>query len=1007
MAIPDRTEATADARLIEAWLPIAELGEESTRERRSMTALPPTYYLHVWWARRPLVACRAAILASLLPHDASRKQFLHALGIHGDPIAAKERIRQATLEGVRLGKEAYGYPRAFSYTPSTGELDKLLDKEAQNATVLDPTAGGGSIPFEARRLGLPTIANDLNPVAWLVMRCTTEFPDTYGDKVRERFLELGAVFRDRVCERIAPFYPSEPEESWVPDGYLWARTVTCPYCNGVVPLSPNWRLDNKGTGVRLHPQTGDPAHRHVTFSIVKRTAEQSHGTVKGGAGTCPFPDCGRVIEGNDIKAQAQAGRNVIPEEAGMGEQLYAVVYKEHEITGYTKAGKPKVKKHRGFRAPRPEDDVTEQVREALDAKLPEWEALGIVPDERFPEDGNDTRPIQYGMPLWRDLFSPRQLYGHCTSVEVFQELVEECGGAADLSDLDRAALSYLALAMDKMLNYNCILCRWIPDREVMAGKFDRHDFAIKWSFAEMAPTVTGLGYDWVVEQTGKAIKELMELMPGGKGAEPRLLEEGAGDGDHAPVRILCESGDQLTEVDDASVDAVVIDPPYYDNVMYAELADFFYGWLKRTAGRLYPGVFTDYLTDKEREAVANPAKFGAFKQVRGSGGVKQRAHRDYQERMQAIFAEARRTLKPDGVMTVMFTHKASGAWDALAKGLVEAGFVITASWPINTEAAGSLHIKDKNAAKSTIFLVCRPREAASPDDAVTYWENVEPEVVRVVREKVDGFQRDGIAGVDLYLACFGPALSVFSRHWPMQRGRAAQKPERPKGAQLQVLEDEDWDPYAVRPEDALDAARGAVKDWRMDAIAAVQRDGRLDPVTEFFVLAWDAFQSPEFPADEALKLARVIGVGFDRDLRDKILAVKGGDVILWDSAVRAQKIGAAISPDGPLINVLHSAARIARERNAARARDTLKETGLLDNTDFKRAFESVLRVLPRPGAVEGKSAALTGAMEDARALETLRTLVYRDDEVPPQPHGEQMTLGNEFGQGELRFDGEG
>src|SRR5690606_23320592 len=169
---------------------------------------------------------------------------------------------------------------------------------------------------------------------------------------------------------------------------------------------------------------------------------------------------------------------------------------------------------------------------------------------------------------------------------------------------------------------------------------------------------------------------------------------------NSDIIITNGSGDNLPHLEEASIDAVVLDPPYYDNVMYAELADFFYVWLKRTAGLLFPEQFTDHLTDKDREAVANPAKFKDFSKVKGSGGAKKRASRDYQERMQAIFAEARRVLKSEGIMTLMFTHKATGAWDALAKGLVDAGFVITASWPIQTEAEGSLHIKDKNAAKS-------------------------------------------------------------------------------------------------------------------------------------------------------------------------------------------------------------------------------------------------------------------------------------------------------------------
>jgi len=181
--------------LIEEWLPIAEIGIEGVRERTPMTPFPAPNRLHVWWARRPLVASRAAVLASLLPADADRSTFLHMLGIHGDSLAAKVRIAQATRDGLRLGKEAYGYSRAFSYSASPEERDWFRSVRSavigdNDPCVLDPTAGGGSIPFEAARLGLRTIANDLNPVAWLILKATVEFPAKYGQELLSRYEKL-------------------------------------------------------------------------------------------------------------------------------------------------------------------------------------------------------------------------------------------------------------------------------------------------------------------------------------------------------------------------------------------------------------------------------------------------------------------------------------------------------------------------------------------------------------------------------------------------------------------------------------------------------------------------------------------------------------------------------------------------------------------------------------------------------------------------------------------------
>jgi adenine-specific DNA methylase len=977
-------------RLIEEWLPIAEIGIEALRERTPMTPFPAPNRLHVWWARRPLVASRAAILGSLLPADADHERFLHVLGIHGDPVEAKDALASARRTGARVDNP-YTYKRAFSYTPSPAELESVLGVGAEPGAapiVLDLTAGGGSIPFEAARLGCHVLANDLNPVAWVILKATVEFPARWGRQLLNRYEKLAEIWNERMRTRVRGFYAENVDPTRTDATYLWARTITCPYCGGLVPLSPNWKLNNKGLGVRLVPRVAAGGPRRCGFEIVDKATEQSAGTVKGGDGLCPYPDCGRIFKHTEIQAQAQAGQ--------MGEQLYTVVYTQRKKVGQTKAGKPKYKKVRGFRAPRPEDEAGENVAAFLAAKLPEWEARGIVPTEQIPfghKTGDDTgkgtdKPLKVGQKLWRDMFSPRQLLGHCTAVEVFHELVEECGGAGRVSELDAAALTYVAVAIDKIIDYNSYFARFEIAKQRMANTFSRHDFAFKWSFAEMAPCVTGLGYDWVTTAVGKALDELIDLThPHGGDEDERGLFNQQGDGAATPaterpasrpdITITCRSGNDLPHLADASVDAVVVDPPYGANVMYAELADFFYVWLKRTAGLLFPEPFSNHLTDKDREAVANPAKFKDFSKVRGSGGAARRANRDYQERMQGIFAEARRVLKPDGIMTLMFTHKASGAWDALAKGLVDAGFVITASWPIQTEAEGSLHIKDKNAAKSTIFLVCRPRAEALEGAAATYWEDVEPLVREVVERRVAEFQAAGIGGVDLYLACFGPALEVFSRHWPMTRGRAAQRPPVAKGATLKLIEDEEFDPYAVSPEDALMAARGAVKRWRIAQIATLQRKGHLDELTEWFVLAWDAFRSPQFPADEALKLARVVGVNFDEKLRGRILEVKGNDVVLWDSGTRARKGAIGSATGGVMLDAIHQAANLGRELNTGAAADLIERAELKEDGGWLLALQAVLEVLPTPRMLSSTAPApMSGAAADSEALEKLRLLAY-------------------------------
>lgn len=962
-------------RLIETWLPIAEIGIESLRERTPMTPFPAPNRLHVWWARRPLVASRAAVLASLLPADADRDKFMRVIGILGDPVAARVRIEEADRKGERLGASAYGYPRAFSHTPDAADrvwvAEEVKRLGTDNPVVLDPTAGGGSIPFESTRLSLTTFANDLNPVAALILNATISWPAAFGYPLLEEFERIGAVFVERVRERLSGVFPDEPHPDTRPDGYLWARTITCPYCDGLIPLSPNWRLAPDGTGVRLHP---DAATRRCTFEIVSSATLQSEGTVTGGDARCPWPACGRIVDGDEVKRQAQAGQ--------MGEQLYAVVFKRRVVTK-TKTGRERIKWERGYRAPRPEDDNSTFIQQQLAEKLPEWEANGIVPTEPISDPTNYERGHRmYGMTHWRHFFSDRQLLCHGHGVDVLQQMVN--GGDLD-HPVRRAALGYLSIAFDTMLNYGTRACRWDIVTERVRSIFDKHGFTMLWSYAEMAPLIAGLGYDWSIEKTGKCIEELIELTRPDLSAGARKKgQDGLSFGDTfepPSVTVTCGSGDSLTHIDDGSVDCVVMDPPYYDNVMYAELSDFFYVWLKRTAGRVYPELFRRSLTDKENEAVANAAKFD------GQKGAKALAARDYQQRMAGIFAECRRVLKRDGIMTLMFTHKATGAWDALTTGLMEAGFTITASWPINTEAEGSLHIKDKSAANSTIFLVCRPRHERAADAKDEYWEDVEPKVAIAVRKKVAEHQQAGIAGVDLYLSCFGPALEEFARHWPLKRGTPRVIPTRKRKAQETLFGDV-ADPYAVTPEDALDAARREVKQWRLEQLLRTTRPEELDPLTAWFVLAWDAFKAPQFPYDEALRLARVAGLDLDAEVVGRIAEKKASNLLLWDSAKRAAK-GALGPADGSraAIDAVHHVAWRIRQLNLQAGRDMV-ELGRLDSSlAFITAMTAVLEVLPIStsfGGAVADSTAVSEAASDFEALEHLRRLKFTDRIERPQ-----------------------
>ena len=967
----------SDRRLIEEWLPIAELSEESTRERRSMTALPPVYYLHVWWARRPLVASRAAVLGALLPADVDRKRFEYVLGIHGDPVKARATIDRARRNGKRV-ENPYGYERAFKYSPVDSDcqwVGEAAGSSSESVVVLDQVAGGGSIPFETMRLGVRSMSSDLNPVAVAVLQATVEWPVLPG--IQDEFLELAWEWRRRLDAGLAALFPQKDAPDRLDATYLWAHTIRCPNCTGVVPLSPNWRLAPDGTGVRLRPHMGDgPSSddRRCQFEIVGSASGQSAGTVSRGNANCPYLDCGRVISGDEIKLQAQEGE--------MDHQLYAVVYKKR-VPKTLKSGKRgKDKWVRGYRAPRLSDDNGEEIERLLAEKLPEWEALDIVPSERFPEDSNDDRPLQYGMPYWRDMFSPRQLLCHGTSVEVFREMLEADRNAGRLTEVREAAYGYLALSMDKGRDYNSRMSVWHSNRGVMTNTFSQHDFSFKWSYAEMAPLVTGMGYDWAISQTAKCIRELVTLIRSraDEGNSPIFDDEPEEACPPKPV-ITCKSADNLDHIADSAVDVVVMDPPYYDNVMYAELSDFFYVWLKRTAGYVFPELFRRRLTDKDNEAVANPARW------KGEKGAKARAGKDYQERMAAIFQECRRVLKPDGIMTLMFTHKATGAWDALTVGLMEAGFRITASWPINTEAPGSLHIKDKAAANSTVFLVCRPRTGEEKESDDVYWEDVEPEVARAVRKRIPQFKEANIRGVDLYLASFGPALEEFSRHWPLRRGTPRPQTWAQKRRRQSEFFEEKEDPYAATPEDALEVARREVKRWRLEELTRVRAGDDMDARTAFFVLAWDAFRAPRFPYDEALKLARAVGVDLDKEVVGRTAAKVGANLVLWNSAERAAK-GSLGSEDGStgMIDVLYRAAHLARIRSLDEAREYLENVGLHKEPRFLAALKALLEVLPMPKSITkfDLPKGLAAAGSDFEVLENLRRLAFGEQVAEPE-----------------------
>lgn len=427
--------------------------------------------------------------------------------------------------------------------------------------------------------------------------------------------------------------------------------------------------------------------------------------------------------------------------------------------------------------------------------------------------------------------------------------------------------------------------------------------------------------------------------------------------------------------------------------MYAELADFFYVWLKRSVGHLFPEFFNDELTNKDDEAVANPARFESMGRKK-----KELAEQDYENKMAAAFREMHRVLHPHGVLTVMFTHKRVEAWDTLASALIGAGFTIKASWPVHTESEHSLHQAKKNAAASTILLVCRKRQTGIGDrgsgigEEAVWWDDIQGRVRRVAREKAQEYAQQGISGVDLYISTFGPTLSVISEQWPVLTSEIDPKTGEPK---------------PLRPETALDLAREEVVRLRKEGLLA-GRAIAFDPVTDWTIMAWDAFQAEQFPYDEARKLAIVFGLEMDELMKSKKLVTKKGQYVVLQQPKQRRKKG-MVDPDAVFfehhIDALHTAMLIYQEDGAGACDVFLQNRGLKRDTTFKAGLQALINAIPRT-KIKGKF-----VRPEADVLDRMRLAFYAGElTVPPEeelplPQAQQLGLNFE-GSDEEEFEEE-
>jgi putative DNA methylase len=803
--------------LIETDFPLQAVSKESVREKNIRHGHIST--LHIWWSRKPLAASRASILAALLPDDpATRHEHLKLI----EQLAPWEAVANggstSLLQRARaLIREAFG---------------------GRAPRVLDPFAGGGSIPLEAMRLGCETYALDYNPVAVLLNRCVLEYPARFGapDSVpsvplpprddstpsplledaptRSPLLLAVQAWGDWVLRQaqkggahggapLQDFYPPDPDGS-IPVGYYWMRTIPCqnPTCGAEIPLTANWWLakkDNKRVALKIVP---DHAHKRMEFEIVGQNGEPipfdpERGTVARANVECPL--CGSVIDDQTTRRLFQEGK--------AGQRMVAVVLHHPQQRGkrYRLATERDMEAYR----------AAEQELLRVCARLREEWGMEPVPDEPLPPVGTLGFSVQrYDMHRWGDLFNARQQLALVTFADLVRRAHAEMLAQGADPEFAKAVATYLALGVDMTAAFCNTLARWENTSEAIKHLFSRQALPILWDYAEVNPFSGSTGsWEAGTEYYLKALAHLTSIPPVPKSQQPLVPKT-----QHGSATDLPWGNDFF--------DAVITDPPYYDNVPYADLSDFFYVWLKRTVGHLHPDLFATPLTPKSQEMVADASKVG---------GDMQKAGERFEAMLLQSFREIRRVLKPDGIAVIVFAHKTTEAWETVLGALTEAGLRTTMAWPIHTEMQARLRAQESAALASSLYIVCRKRQGA----ATGYWSEVRCETRELVERRLQQFWDAGIRGADMFISAIGAGMEVFTRY---------ARVEKVSG-----------DPVSMG--EFLQEVRQVVAEFALRRVLHEQAvASELDALTRFYLLYRWAYGRAEVPFDEARKLATSVGL---------------------------------------------------------------------------------------------------------------------------------------------------
>ncbi len=748
-------------RLIEVDLPIRRISAHARREKSIRHGHIST--LHIWWARRPLAACRAVICASLWPDPAddlcpdafrhvARKQMTkwakrHLQLLSGDSyprfIAISKGDRNLN-DHVQLREALLDFIADFanwdnSTVPEYLETSRALTRAAHEALggspdsrplVLDPFAGGGSIPLEALRVGCDVLASDLNPVAVLLNKILLEYIPKHGQRLTDAVRKLAKWVRDEAESQLRDFYPRDPNGA-TPIAYLWARVIRCegPGCGAEIPLMRSLWLKKKGSKPVALKIVPSHSTKGVRFEIVHNARGSGFdiGTIKRGAATCPL--CGYVTPVSSIRSQLKERRGGIRDP-----RLIAVVttcqsekgrfYRlatKHDMQAISRATKELERK--------------ERIHTGDPSLVPDEEFTGIEP-RRIP------LPL-YGITGFRDLFTNRQLLCLVTLSRLLRDIAS---GPEDVNDPDlgQAIRTCISLSISRMADGNSSLTRWQPTGEKISNTFGRQALPMVWDFAEANPFCDAT----------RSLKSMFEWIV-------KVCEKG---------QSFTHSGDVLRASADAqalpddSVDAVITDPPYYFSVPYSDLSDFFYVWLFRVLHDVHPDLFTTRLTPKEDECVQNlPHSEVAHLQ---------KSRRFYEDKMKAALAECRRVAKPSAIAVVVFAHTETAAWESLLAALIDAGWCVTASWPIDTEMATRMLAIRQSTLTSSVHLVCRPREnrdgSLGPDN-IGDWRDILSELPRRIHQWMPRLAEEGVVGADAIFACLGPAIEIYSRYSSVEK----------------------------------------------------------------------------------------------------------------------------------------------------------------------------------------------------------------------------------------------